>query len=126
MGLINLEYEYVLTDQISVRLSTEFMIGDGLLFRNVDHPKLFTDLGFRYYLQKDDEYAINGFFLGTSFGHLIMHLPGSINSFTFGLESGYRINIPNQYYFTPRISGYYQFQTMEILPGAELRFGTSF
>lgn len=126
MGLINLEYEYVLTEDVTVRIAAEFMIGDKLFFRNVAHPKTFIDLGLRYYLQDIDEGNLKGLFIGSSLGHIYMHQSGSESSFTVGIENGYRIHIPDHFYLTPKLSLFYPIKSKEILPGVELRIGTSF
>ncbi len=125
LGLINLEYEYVVSNDVSVKMSVEYMIGDNLFFQKSDHPKLFADAGIRYYLQ-DKEVIPEGLFIGGMFGRTFYHEERTDDSFVTGLENGYRFNVGSDFYLTPKLSGYYHLKQREILPGAELRAGYSY
>ena len=125
LGLINLEYEYFLAHDLSVKVSVEYMIGDKLFVANAEHPKLFADAGMRYYL-REKKIQPEGFFIGVLAGHTFDHKKKDNSSFVLGLENGYLYNIEERFYLTPKLSGYYQFKQQSILPGFGIRAGYSY
>lgn len=111
LGLINLEFEYQLSPQISVHIFVEY------LFKESDHPDFVLYMGPRYYYSRYSN--VSGLYSGFNLGYF--HFKGNIkkSTLTIGGESGYKILVNDLFYILPRGLITYPIRTPKVLPGFE-------
>ncbi len=85
LGLINLEFEYQFSPQMSVHIFTEY------LFKKADHPDFVLYIGPRYYYSSSDK--VSGFYSGFNLGYTFFKEDAENSSIIVGFEIGDKIFI---------------------------------
>ncbi len=111
LGLINLEFEYQFSPQMSVHIFAEY------LFRKTDHPDFVLYIGPRYYYSSSDK--VSGLYSGLNLGYTFFKEDAANNTITIGGELGYKIFINDLFFVLPRGLITYPIRTPKVLPGFE-------
>ena len=122
-GLLNLEFEYVIHEKISMKVSSELLYGDYVYSRQ-KHPEfvLRTGPGFHYLSNKSFE-DTQDLYTGINIGYISSRTHIRLNTLFISADVGYKIMLQHPVYWNSKIHLTRPLSQATLQPGFESLLG---